>query len=58
MTGRRADGNIFAEEQVAGRFFLPEEIAEIAIFLLSSASKCISGEIITCDAGQYISSYF
>lgn len=58
MTGRRAEGNMFAEDQVAGRFFLPEEVAETAIFLLSSASKCISGEIIACDAGQYISSYF
>ena len=58
MTGRRVGGNMFAEEQVAGRFFLPEEVAETVIFLLSSASKCISGEIIACDAGQYISSYF
>ena len=58
MTGRRVGGNMFAEEQVAGRFFLPEEVAETVIFLLSSASKCISGDIIACDAGQYISSYF
>ena len=34
-----------------------EEIAEVACFLLSDASKCISGEVIACDAGEYLSSY-
>ena len=58
MTGRSKEGNKFAENQVAQRYFLPEEIAEVAVFLLSDASKCISGEIIACDAGQYISSYY
>ena len=58
MTGRTIDGNKFAENQVAQRYFLPEEIAEVAVFLLSDASKCISGEILACDAGQYISSYY
>lgn len=58
MTGRDANGNLFAEDQVAGRFFLPEEVAEATAFLLSDAANCISGEIIACDAGQYISSYF
>ncbi len=58
MTGRKIEGNKFAENQVAQRYFLPEEIAEVAIFLLSDASKCISGEVIACDAGQYISSYY
>lgn len=58
MTGRKADGNVFSEDQAAGRYFLPEEVAEVVVFLLSNASKCISGEIIACDAGQYISSYF
>ena len=36
MTGRRVGGNMFAEEQVAGRFFLPEEVAETVIFLLNA----------------------
>lgn len=58
MTGRKASDNLFAEEQAAGRFFIPEEVAEVALFLLSDASKCISGEIIACDAGQYISAYY
>lgn len=58
MTGRDASGNLFANDQVAGRFFLPEEVAETTVFLLSNGAKCISGEIIACDAGQYISSYY
>ena len=58
MTGRDPNGNMHEEAQVAGRFFLPEEVAEVVAFLLSDASKCISGEVIACDAGQYISSYY
>lgn len=58
MTGLKAEGNLFAEDQAAGRYFLPEEVAEVAVFLLSDASKCISGEIIACDAGQYINAYW
>ena len=58
MTGRTKNGNKFEEKQSAGRYFMPEEIAETAVFLLSDSSVCISGEIVACDAGQYISSYF
>lgn len=38
----------------AGRWLLPEEIAEIACFILSDASKCITGEVIYCDAGSHL----
>ena len=58
MTGRKIDGNAFAEDQCGGRYFMPAEVAEVAVFLLSDASKCISGEVVTCDLGQYISSYY
>lgn len=58
MTGRKSEDNLFAEEQAAGRIFLPEEVAEVTSFLLSDASRCISGEIIACDAGQYINAYW
>lgn len=58
MTGRKADDNMYEEGLASGRFFIPEEVAEVAIFLLSDASKCISGEVINCDAGNYISSYY
>lgn len=45
-----SDGNMFYSES-SGRYFLPEEIAEVATFLLSDASKIIAGEVITCDGG-------
>lgn len=38
----------------SGRYFLPDEIAEVAVFLLSDASKCISGEIIHTNAGNHL----
>lgn len=38
----------------AGRFFVPEEVAELACFLLSDYSKCISGEVIHCNGGNHI----
>jgi 3-oxoacyl-[acyl-carrier protein] reductase len=37
----------------AERYFLPEEVAEVAAFLLSNAAKCISGEIIHTNAGNH-----
>lgn len=44
----------YANSSVAGRFLLPEETAEIACFMMSDLSKCISGEIIYCDAGSHL----
>lgn len=58
MTGRKTTDNLFANELSSGRFFIAEEVAEVVAFILSDASKCISGEIIACDAGNYISSYY
>lgn len=34
------------------RVLLAEEIAEIAAFLVSDASKCVSGQIVLCDEGD------
>lgn len=45
-------------DRASGRILLPEEIAEITNFILSDYSKCISGEIINCDAGNHIANYF
>lgn len=42
----------------AGRIFLPEEVAELACFLLSDASKCISGEVIHCNAGNHLNPFW
>lgn len=44
----------YANNSAAGRFLLPEEIAEVACFLLSDSSKCITGEIMYCDAGSHL----
>ena len=57
MTGVSRDGNMYANWQPANRFFLPEEVAEVVAFLLSDASNCISGEVIACDQGRYISTW-
>ena len=43
-----------ANNSVAGRFLLPSEIAEVACFMLCGASKCITGEVIYCDAGSHL----
>lgn len=55
--GKTADGNL-AMNNAAGRIFLPEEVAEVACFLLSDASKCISGEIIHTNAGHHLKPHF
>lgn len=46
--------NLTQKGQASGRMFIPEEIAEVACFLLSDASKCISGEVIHCNAGNHL----
>ena len=51
------DGNM-SRRCAAGRVFLPEEVAEVAGFLLSDASKCISGEIIHTNAGNHLRAYW
>lgn len=48
-----SDGNLY-RDCASGRTFVPEEVAEVACFLLSDASKCISGEIIHCNAGNHL----
>lgn len=51
------DGNLYRNCS-SDRIFLPEEIAEVACFLLSDSSKCISGEIIHCNAGNHLSVFW
>ena len=48
-----SDGN-YANESNAGRVFLPEEVAEVACFLMSNASRCISGEVIHVNGGNHL----
>lgn len=52
-----SDGNM-ARPCASGRVFLPEEVAEVVCFILSDASKCISGEIIHCNAGNHIKAFW
>lgn len=48
------DQNINCTFNPNGRAYLPEEIAEVATFVLSDVSGCISGQIITCNNGKTI----
>jgi len=52
-----SDGNMY-RNCASGRIFLPEEVAEVACFLLSDASKCISGEVIHCNAGNHLKTFW
>lgn len=54
MTGIKTDGNLYASTNHTERVYLPEEVAETACFLLSDASGCISGQIITCNNAKTI----
>lgn len=54
MTGVDPNGDISAGTYGQGRFYLPEEVAEVATFILSPASGCISGQIITCNNAQTV----
>lgn len=57
MTSINKDSNLFAQN-ASGRFFIPEEVAEVVAFLASDYSKCISGEIIHCNCGQHLNPWF
>lgn len=54
MTGIKVDGNIYLAYNHTERAYLPEEVAETACFLLSDASGCVSGQIITCNNAKTI----
>jgi len=47
------NGNLQCDNR-SNRAFRSEEIAETALFLLSNASNCITGEIIACNGGNSI----
>lgn len=58
MTGFSPDDNLFVSYNVNERVYLPEEVAEIACFLLSDASRCISGQILVCNEGKSINAHW
>lgn len=52
-----SDSNMY-RDCASNRIFLPEEVAELACFLLSDASRCISGEIIHTNAGNHLNPFW
>lgn len=54
MTGIRTDGDLYCSYQLTHRYYLPEEMAEIACFLLSDASNILNGQILVCNEGKTI----
>lgn len=52
-----SDGNMY-RDCASDRVFLPEEVAEVACFILSDAAKCISGEIIHTNAGNHLNPFW
>ena len=54
----KKDGNMERTNVSSGRIFLPEEVAEIACFLVSEASKCLTGQIIHTNAGNHLRPYW
>ena len=54
MTGRDPNGDISSKGNILGRVYLPEEIAEVASFLLSDASSCLTGQVFVCNNGKTI----
>lgn len=54
MTGRKSSEDMSYNGSTNGRILLQEEIAEVAVFLLSNLSKCISGEVVNCDSGSHL----
>lgn len=54
MVGKKDDGDLTYPGNATGRYYLPEEVAEIACFLLSDASNCLNGQILVCNEGKTI----
>ena len=45
--------NLYLKGATGKRFMMPDEIAELAVFLMSDTSKCVSGEIIPCNQANH-----
>lgn len=46
--------NLYTNQNPIKRIILPEEIAELALFLMSDASNAIVGQTIVCDGGYIL----
>ncbi len=58
LTGYSPEGDLYCDYGITKRVYFPEEMAEIAIFLLSDISNCLSGQILTCNEGKSINAHF
>lgn len=54
MTGFTKESNLSLSSQMTGRVYFPEEVAEIACFLLSDMSNLLNGQILVCNEGKSI----
>lgn len=54
MTGLSTEGDISYRGNISGRVYMPEEVAEVATFLISDAAGCVSGQIITCNNARTV----
>ena len=45
--------DLYLKGSVGKRYIMPDEIAELAVFLMSDASKCVSGEIFPCNQANH-----
>ena len=58
LTSYDANSNVYRGDQMNNRIYLPQEMAEVANFLVSNVSNCLAGQIIVCNEGKSINSYF
>lgn len=54
MTGFASDGNLYCPYNLTHRAYLPEEVAEVACFLLSDAASILNGQILVTNEGKTI----
>lgn len=48
------EGNMYTGSAKGERVLLPDEIAEVIVFLLSNRAYCINGAVIPCDEGDFL----
>lgn len=53
MTGFKSDENLYPYGK-ENRIILPDEIAEVATFIVSDAAKLLNGQILVCNEGKTI----
>lgn len=57
LIGEETQGNLYYDINRTKRLYLPEEVAEVAVFLLTDMANCLSGNILVCDEGRSINTY-